>query len=164
MRRLLWSIAAMILLAACSTASSGGTPSASSGGTSDTTDPSATPVAMGRSPIDGVYHVTITVDDGVAAGLSERQAGSIDGKVATTFSLGTVRQFIDGGVLSDGFMGTFAVEGDRVILTDNEGVSLTLGYELKGHELLFTIVDDPAPSPGGAFDAALWTSHPFVRR
>jgi hypothetical protein len=117
---------------------------------------------MGRSPIDGVYHVTITVDDGVAAGLTQRQAGNIDGKVATTFSLGTVRQFINSGVISDGFMGTFTVEGDHVILTDNEGVPLTLAYERKGQALTFTIVDDPAPSPGDAYDAALWTSHPFV--
>ena len=118
---------------------------------------------MAKSAIDGVYHVTITVQDGVDAGLTPRQAGDIDGKVETTFSFGTVRQFINGGVISDGFMGTFVVEGDEVTLTDYEGVPLTLGYTLKGPELTFTIADDPAPAPAGAFDAALWTSHPFMR-
>ena len=163
MRRPLWSLAALILLAACSAAeTSGGTPAEASGDPA-TTSPSETAAPMVRSPIDGVYHVTITVQDGVDAGLTPRQAGDIDGKVETTFSFGTVRQFIDGGVLSDGFMGTFVVDGDEVILTDYNDVPLTLGYELNGPELTFTIAGDPAPEPGAAFDAALWTSHPFIR-
>jgi hypothetical protein len=158
MRHLLWSLAALVLFTACSGASSGDSAS------SPTQSPTTIAAPMGRSPIDGQYRVTITVKDGMAAGLTARQAGDIDGEVQTTFSLGTVRQFIHAGVTSDGFMGTFAVDGDQMVLTDNGGVSMTLGYVLKGNELTFSIADDPAPEPGASFDAALWTSHPFVRR
>jgi hypothetical protein len=165
MRHLRWSITAFVLLAACSGSPDTNDANDAAAATSSTAgSASATAPPMAKSPIDGVYRVTITADDGVAAGLTQRQAGEIDGEVETTFSFGTVRQFINGGVISDGFMGSFAVEGDTVILTDFEDVSLTLGYELHGKELTFTIVDDPAPSPGDAFDAALWTSHPFERR
>jgi hypothetical protein len=158
MRHLLWSLAALVLFTACS-----GAPSEPSGDT-QTSSPTTIAAPIGRSPIDGQYHVTITVKDGIAAGLTTRQAGDIDGEVQTTFSLGTIQQFIHAGVTSDGFMGTFVVDGDHVILTDNGGVSMTLGYVLKGDQLTFSIVDDPAPAKGDAFDAALWTSHPFVRR
>lgn len=161
MRRLLWFLALIAMLPACSGDSTSGSP-ATSGAAAVSPNPSESEVPMGPSPIDGQYRTTITVADGVEAGLTPRQAGKIDGKVETTFSLGVVRQFIVSGVSADGFMGTFQVQGSNVILTDNDGFSLTLGYRLKGEELSFTIVDDPAPPVGVAYDTALWTSHPWV--
>jgi len=165
MRRLLWSLTLLALFPACS----GDATPAASAASITSAPPAVTPGASesaassARSPIDGVYRVTITRQDGVAAGLSNRQAGEIDGVVTTTFSLGQVTQFINGGILADGFMGSFVMEDDRVVLTSFDGYELTLGYGLTGDELTFTL-DEPGSGLDAAFDAALWTSHPWERR
>lgn len=165
MRRLLWSLALFALFPACSgdATPEASAPTITSAPAAVTPEPSVSAGSAARSPIDGVYRVTVTRQDGVAAGLSNRQAGEIDGVVTTTFSLGQVTQFINGGILSDGFMGSFVVEGDRVVLTSFDGYQLTLGYRLKGDELTFTL-DEPASGTDAAFDAALWSSHPWERR
>ncbi len=165
MRRLLWSLMLLALIPACS---GDATPAASAAPITSappavTPEPSESAGSSARSPIDGVYRVTVTRQDGVAAGLSNRQAGEIDGVVTTTFSLGQVTQFINGGILADGFMGSFVVEGDRVVLTSFDGYELTLGYRLRGDELTFTL-DEPDSGVDAAFDAALWTSHPWEQR
>ena len=164
MRRLLWSLALLALFPACS---GDATPAASAAITSAppaaTPEPSESAGSTSRSPIDGVYRVTVTRQDGVAAGLSNRQAGEIDGVVTTTFSLGQVTQFINGGILSDGFMGSFVVEGDHEVLTSFDDQQLTLGYRLKAKELTFTL-DESGSGLDAAFAAALWTSHPWERR
>ena len=165
MRRLLWSLALLALFPACSGDATSAASAApiTSATAAVTPEPSESAQSTARSPIDGVYRVTVTRQDGVAAGLSNRQAGEIDGVVTTTFSLGQVTQYINGGVLADGFMGSFMVEADRVVLTSFDGYQLTLGYRLQGNELTFTL-DEPGSGPDAAFDAALWTSHPWERR
>ncbi len=163
MRRLAVPLLSVLVLSACSVDAGPEAPATQAASTSASaaSEASSSAPPMGRSPIDGRYRTTITVADGVAAGLSRRQADQIDGELETSFSLGVVRQFIVSGVTADGFMGTFAVDGSSVILTDYDGRSITLEYRLRGGELTFTTVEPPE-GLGETLDAVVWTSHPWT--
>ncbi len=99
----------------------------------------------------------------MAAGLTKAQASSIDGDLQATFTRGAVVQYLTQGITVDTFRGTYVVDGDQVVLTDEGGTQITLAYTLKGTTLTFTIVDDSGSKTDAIFDGVIWTSHPWTR-
>ena len=150
---------ALVLAAGCG----GGTKDPAAG---DVTDSTPSPAAVSasptvdpveRSPVDGEYTMTLTRQDVLRAGFRAGMANQIAGVWRVTFSLEFAQQFVNlggGGITVDGYQGGFAVEGDRLTLTDEP--TLVFEWRLAGKQLTLRLVDEASAHP---VDSLIWTSH-----
>jgi len=72
------------------------------------------------SPIDGEWRVTLSIEDGLRAGLGYGQARRLAGRRDLELTLGVVRQIRPGSFDTIPVHGTFEVDGPFVILRDQE--------------------------------------------
>jgi hypothetical protein len=96
------------------------------------------------------------------AGASSTVASEVAGTYRTNLTYGSVSQTIIHGVTTDGFSGSYSVQGDRSILTDQYG-TITLSFVLKGSMLTVGFVDDTVSGTDRTLDEVVWTSHPWKK-
>ena len=114
------------------------------------------------SPIDGEWRVTLSIEDGLRAGLGYGHARRLAGRRDLELTLGVVRQIRPGSFDTIPVHGTFEVDGPFVILRD-QGETLILRWSLSGNQLRFSLVDDSRRPAGEREDRLIWTTHPWVR-
>ena len=114
------------------------------------------------SPIDGEWRVTLSIEDGLRAGLGYGQARRLAGRRDLELTLGVVRQIRPGSFDTIPVHGTFEVDGPFVILRD-QGETLLFRWSLSGSQLRLTLVDDSRKPSGERADRLIWTTQPWVR-
>ena len=114
------------------------------------------------SPIDGEWRVTLSIEDGLRAGLGYGQARRLAGRRDLELTLGVVRQIRPGSFDTIPVHGTFEVDGPFVILRD-QGATLLFRWSLSGNRLRLTLVDDSRKPSGERADRLIWTTQPWVR-
>jgi hypothetical protein len=114
------------------------------------------------SPIDGEWRVTLSIEDGLRAGLGYGQARRLAGRRDLELTLGVVRQIRPGSFDTIPVHGTFEVDGPFVILRD-QGETLILRWSLSGSQLRLSLVDDSRKPSGERADRLIWTTYPWVR-
>jgi hypothetical protein len=114
------------------------------------------------SPIDGEWQVTLTIEDGLRAGLGYGHARRLAGTRQLELTLGVVRQIRPGSFETIPVHGTFEVEGPFLIVRDQDE-TLVLRWTLSGNELRLSLVDDSRPASGERADRLIWTTHPWER-
>jgi hypothetical protein len=114
------------------------------------------------SPIDGEWRVTLSIEDGLRAGLGYGQARRLAGRRDLELTLGVVRQIRPGSFDTIPVHGTFEVDGPFVILRD-QGETLLFRWSLSGNQLRLTLVDDSRKPSSKRADRLIWTTQPWVR-
>jgi hypothetical protein len=114
------------------------------------------------SPIDGEWRVTLSIEDGLRAGLGYGQARRLAGRRDLELTLGVVRQIRPGSFDTIPVHGTFEVDGPFVILRD-QGETLLFRWSLSGNQLRLSLVDDSRKPSGERTDRLIWTTQPWVR-
>ena len=121
--------------------------------------PSPTVASAERSPIDGEYTMTLTRKEVLDAGFGGGVANQIVGVWRVNFSLEWAQQFVNlggGSMIFDGYQGGFAVDADRLTLTDEPTLAFT--WKRSGKRLTLRLRDESAADP---VDALIWTLHPW---
>ncbi len=114
------------------------------------------------SPIDGEWRVTLSIEDGLRAGLGYGQARRLAGRRDLELTLGVVRQIRPGSFDTIPVHGTFEVDGPFMIIRD-QGETLILRWMLFGNQLRLSLVDDSRKPSGERADRLIWTMSPWVR-
>jgi len=114
------------------------------------------------SPIDGQWEMTLSVEDGLAAGFDYGRARQLAGPRQLELALGVVRQIRPGSFETVPVNGTFQVDGPFAFVRDSVE-TLVFRWTLTGNELRLTLVDDSRPAGGAAVDRLIWTTHTWGR-
>jgi len=114
------------------------------------------------SPIDGAWQMTITVQDGLDAGLDYGRARQLAGPRQLELSLGVVREIRPESFETVPVNGTFRVEGPFVVVHDH-GETLVFRWTIAGGDLRLSLSDDSRSSAGDAVDRLTWTTHTWHR-
>jgi hypothetical protein len=114
------------------------------------------------SPIDGEWRVTLSIEDGLRAGLGYGHARRLAGRRDLELTLGVVRQIRPGSFNTIPVHGTFELDGPFMILRD-QGETIILRWSLSGNQLRFSLVDDSGRPAGEREDRLIWTTRPWVR-
>jgi hypothetical protein len=152
------------LSGACSEVSSSSLAPATSAAAASPT-PQVSPSDHGSevTPIDGIYQLTVTKADAVAAGIpSERLVESV-GDYELDLVRGQVHVFFTHTITLDGLIGTYAVDGDTVRLISGDGdLHETYRWVLHHGELQLTLLKTDQPG-ARRFDELTFTTHPWER-
>jgi hypothetical protein len=121
------------------------------------------------SPIDGQWQMTLTVQDGLDAGLDYGRARQLAGPRKLELALGVVRLIRPGSFETVPVNGTFQVDGSIVVVHDR-GETLVFRWELAGKgvaadakNLRLTLVDDSRSVKGDDIDRYIWTTQVWHR-
>ncbi|HEY8526562.1 MAG TPA: hypothetical protein VIL48_16450 [Acidimicrobiales bacterium] len=127
----------------------------------DSSSTSTTAPPVGTPFPDGVYQWSLTAEDWTAAGLPGDTESDVQHHVVT-FAGGTAYDIAvhEDGTREPASTWHYASTGEQEItLTDEEGRSLRLHWELGENELTFTM----DPNEGEPYDRALWTARPLAK-
>jgi hypothetical protein len=121
------------------------------------------------SPIDGQWQMTLTVQEGLDAGLDYGRARQQAGPRKLELALGVVRLIRPGSFETVPVNGTFRVDGSIVVVHDRRQ-TLVFRWELAGKgvaanakNLRLTLVDDSRSVKGDDIDRYIWTTQIWHR-
>jgi hypothetical protein len=113
------------------------------------------------TPIDGIYQLTVTKDDAVAAGISSGRFVEFVGDYELDLVRGQVHVFFTHTITLDGLIGTYEVDGDTMRLVSAEGdLHETYRWVLHHGELQLTLLTTDQPGER-RYDELTFTTHPW---
>lgn len=125
--------------------------------------PSPATTGAPQTPLDGIYVVRISVEDGREVGLRHADAFGVSGRMKAWFSRDTVSVAQHLGAIDlIPIVGTTEVTGPRLVIHEQGGVTTLEWRRLADGRVRFTVLDDSRTGVARIANEVLWTSHPWT--